>query len=159
MDSLADWPWWLWLILAAVFTIGEVATPGSFFLGPFAVGAIVALILALLDFSLAVQWIAFLVVSGVSFAALRPLAHKLIERSPEQPFGSPRLIGQQVYVVEEVGGYPDPGVVNVGAEMWRAHTEDGSTLEPGEYAYVKEVQGTRVVLSRTKETTQQTDKS
>lgn len=147
MDFATYWPWWLWLLLAAIFTVGEIATPGTFFLGPFAVGAVVALILALLDLSIATQWISFVVVSSVSFAALRPLARRLSARSPDQSFGSPRLVGQEVFVVEEVGGYPNPGVVNVGSELWRASTEDGSTISPGEYARVVEVQGTRVVLT------------
>ena len=45
MDSPEQWRW-LWLVAAAVFAIGEMATPGSFFLAPFAVGAFVASLLA-----------------------------------------------------------------------------------------------------------------
>src|SRR5690606_4830686 len=45
MGSPEFWRW-VWLVAAAVFTLGEMAVAGSFFLAPFAIGAAVAAILA-----------------------------------------------------------------------------------------------------------------
>jgi membrane protein implicated in regulation of membrane protease activity len=41
MDSPEGWRW-IWLVAAVVFAAGEMATPGSFFLLFFALGALVA---------------------------------------------------------------------------------------------------------------------
>ena len=64
-------PWVLWLILAVVLAIGEIATM-SFFLAPFAGGAAVAALLAAFDAGTTIEMAAFLVVSIVLLAALRP---------------------------------------------------------------------------------------
>ena len=47
MDSPEDWRW-VWIIATAVFAIGELTSPGSFFMLPFAIGALVATVLAFL---------------------------------------------------------------------------------------------------------------
>ena len=49
MDANDPETWrWIWLIAAVAFAIGEMATVGSFFLAPFAVGATVAAVLSFL---------------------------------------------------------------------------------------------------------------
>src|SRR5262245_38210783 len=73
MDSPEQWRW-IWLAATAVFAIGEMATPGSFFLAPFAVGALVASLLAFAGVSVLVEWIVFIVVSLIMLALLRPLS-------------------------------------------------------------------------------------
>src|SRR4051794_41903173 len=68
MDS-----WVIWLIAAVIFAIGEMATT-SFFLAPFAGGAAVATLLAAAGAGGVIEWAAFLVVSILLPAALRPVA-------------------------------------------------------------------------------------
>mgnify|MGYP001826377088 FL=1 len=73
MDDPEVWRW-IWLILTVFFFIGEMLAPGTFFLAPFGVGAAVALFLSLVGVNPAISLVAFIVVSGGAFAALRPLA-------------------------------------------------------------------------------------
>ena len=54
--------WWIWMILAALFIVGEIFTAG-FFLLWFGVGAGVAGALALFDLGATWQWAGFVVVS------------------------------------------------------------------------------------------------
>jgi membrane protein implicated in regulation of membrane protease activity len=58
MDSPEDWRW-VWIIATAVFAIGELTTPGSFFMLPFAIGAFVATVLAFLDVNIVVELLVF----------------------------------------------------------------------------------------------------
>ena len=76
-------PWVLWLIAAVVLAVGEIATMG-FFLAPFAGGAAVAALLAAFDAGATIEPAAFLVVSIVLLAALRPLARSHQQRQGGQ---------------------------------------------------------------------------
>ncbi len=66
--------WLIWAIAAAALAVGEILTPGLFFLGPVAVAAVIAGILALAGLGAVVQLLAFVAASIASVAVLRPLA-------------------------------------------------------------------------------------
>ena len=148
MESPDFWRW-IWLIAATTFAIGEMATAGSFFLLPFALGAGSAALLAFLDVNLAIEWGAFVGVSVGVFLALRPLAKRLDRDEPTHGIGSLRLVGEHGVVLEEIpsGGH-DLGLVRVHREEWRAESAGGHDLIPaGTRVRVVEVRGTRVIVN------------
>ena len=148
MDQPETWRW-IWLVAATVFAVGEMASAGTFFLAPFAVGAAVAAVLAFADIGLAAEWAAFLGVSVAAFASLRPLARRLDRGEPMDGIGSRRLIGQEATVLEAIpAGSQELGLVRVHREEWRAQTVDGSPAEAGTVVHVVEQRGTRLVVSQ-----------
>jgi len=149
MDEPEQWRW-IWLAAAVLFGMGEMATPGAFFLAPFGVGAAVAAILAFADVSVAVEWGAFVAISLVAFAALRPLARRLDRDHGSDGVGSRRLIGRDAIVLEAIGEV-EPGLVRVDREEWRADTADRSPIPEGTHVRVTDVQGTRVIVTPSKE--------
>jgi membrane protein implicated in regulation of membrane protease activity len=146
MDSPEQWRW-LWLIAAAVFAIGEMATPGSFFLAPFAVGAFVASILAFGGVSVPIEWAVFLGVSIAVLVALRPVARRLDRDAVDHGVGSRRLLGRTATVLREVPAGDDLGMVRVDREEWRAQSIDGQAIPAGATVRVADVQGTRVIVA------------
>jgi membrane protein implicated in regulation of membrane protease activity len=62
--------WWIWMILAALFFIGEIFT-AAFFILWFGVGAVAAGVLALIGAGLGWQFAVFIVVSFVLVVASR----------------------------------------------------------------------------------------
>lgn len=146
MDSPEQWRL-VWAVTAAVFAVGEMATPGSFFMAPFAVGALVAAILAFAGVSVAVEWIVFLVVSVITLAALRPLARRLDRNALDHGVGSRRLTGSRATVVGDIPGGTDLGLVRIDREEWRAQSSDGTPIPAGTTVRVAEVQGTRVIVA------------
>ena len=146
MDTPEQWRW-VWLMATFVFAVGEMATPGSFFLAPFALGALVATALAFADIGLAGEWIAFVGVSVAMLAALRPLARRLDLADADHGIGSRRLIGQTALVLQEIPGHHELGLVRVHREEWRAESLDGSLIPPGATVKVAEIEGTRVLVS------------
>lgn len=147
MDDPDLWQW-VWLGAALVFGLGEMASPGSFFLAPFAIGAAVAAVAALLGAPVGLSWLVFLVVSGVSFAAMRPLARRLdaVGGNP-MGVGAQRLVGERAVVLEDIpAGIDEVGLIRVGREEWRAQTIDGSPIAKDQRVIVAEVRGTRVVV-------------
>jgi membrane protein implicated in regulation of membrane protease activity len=148
MDDPDGWLW-IWLLGALFFALGEIATPGMFFLLPFAVGALAAGVLAGLDVNLAVQWAVFVFGTLAAFFALRPVAKRLDRQGHDEGIGSRRLLGQEATVLEDIPGPGDVGLglVRVGREEWRAESTDGSPISTGSQVRVADVRGTRVVVS------------
>lgn len=144
MDSPELWRW-IWLVTAAVFAAGEIATAG-FFMLPFAIGAAVASVLGFAGVEVAVQWVAFALVSGAGFLALRPVARRLDLDEPTEGIGSRRLIGEPATVIDAIPGSDDLGLVRVHREEWRAQSGDGSPIDAGAHVKVVEVRGTRVIV-------------
>ncbi|HEX8803568.1 MAG TPA: NfeD family protein [Acidimicrobiales bacterium] len=140
---------WVWLVAALVFFVGEMATPGSFILLPFALGALAAALLAFADVSVGVEWIVFVVVSVGTLLAFRPLSRRLDRETDDAGIGSRRLVGQDATVLEEIpgAGAVGLGLVRVNREEWRAESTDGAPIPTGAQVRVADVRGTRVVVS------------
>lgn len=146
MDSPDEWRW-VWIIATAVFAVGEMATPGSFFLAPFAIGAFVAAILAFADVSVTIEWTVFLIVSIAALAALRPVARRLDRAAVDHGIGSRRLVGTRATVLKAIPGDAELGLVRLEREEWRAQSTDGTPIPVGATVRVADVQGTRVLVA------------
>lgn len=137
---------WIWLAVAAVFAVGELSAAGTFFLLPFAIGAAVAAVLAFAGVPVAIELLVFIIVSLVSLAGFRKLAHRLDRNEPTEGIGSKRLIGQPAKVIEPIDGPNDLGTVRVDREEWRAESGDGAAIPLNTQVKIVEVRGTRVVV-------------
>jgi membrane protein implicated in regulation of membrane protease activity len=153
MDEPEQWRW-IWLGTAVLFGIGEMTSPGSFFLAPFAIGAAVAAILAFADVPLVGEWAAFVGISVVAFVALRPLAKRLDAESSSDGIGARRLIGRTGVVLEDIAA-GQMGLVRVDREDWRAEAPGHSTLPAGTSVRITEVEGTRVIVTTTQSSKEQ----
>ncbi len=146
MDSPEQWRW-VWIVAAAVFAVGEMSTPGSFFMAPFALGALVAALLSFAGVGVATGWIVFLVVSVVALAAMRPLARRLDRDALDHGVGARRLAGSRATVLRDIPGGAELGLVRIDREEWRAQSSDGTPIATGSTVRVAEVQGTRVIVA------------
>ena len=134
---------WIWLGVAAVFGIGEIFTAG-FFMLPFAAGAVVAFVLALLDVEPAIVLVVFLATSVLVLVVIQRLVRRGDQRTV--PVGANRFVGRRVLVLERVDRVAGTGRVRLDTESWRA-TTDGDPIEPGAEALVVEMRGTRLVVT------------
>jgi membrane protein implicated in regulation of membrane protease activity len=139
-------PWVFWLILAVVLAIGEIATMG-FFLAPFAGGAAVAALLAAFDAGATIETAAFLVVSIVLLAALRPVA-RAHQRGRGLKMGTAALVGQTATVVERIANAEGVGCVKLDGEIWTARAfDEDEVIEPGTRVHVLEIRGATALVS------------
>ncbi|MGD9345201.1 MAG: NfeD family protein [Candidatus Aminicenantes bacterium] len=136
--------WWIWMIIAAIFVVGEIFTAG-FFLLWFGVGAAVAGILALLGLSFGWQLAAFVVVSLVLFASSRRFAERFSKKQPPG-IGADRFIGKQGVVLEDVDNVKNVGRVRLDKEEWRADSETGEAIPAGTQVEVVRLDGTHLVV-------------
>jgi len=139
--------WVLWLILAVVFAVGEIATLG-FFLAPFAGGAAVAAVISAAGAGLVLSLVVFLVVAGVLLAALRPLARSHRRMPPQIRTGTAALVGRDATVVERIANREGVGCVRIDGEVWtaRAYLEE-DVYEAGTRVQVVEIRGATALVT------------
>ena len=138
-----EWVWWI--VAAGVLAIGEIATLG-FFLGPIAVAAALAAVVALAGGSLAVQWIVFVAASLATLLVLRPIARRHLQTPARLRTGTAALIGARAMVLERVDVHG--GQVKIGGEVWsaRAYDED-EVIEPGTRVEVMQIDGATALVA------------
>jgi len=138
--------WVFWLIAAAVFGVGEIATLG-FFLAPFAIGALVAAVISAVGAGDVIAFVVFLAVSVAALAALRPIARSHRRQPPALRTGTAALVGRTATVVERIEG--DTGCVRLEGEIWRARAfDDDEVIEPGAKVQVIEIRGVTAVVAQ-----------
>jgi membrane protein implicated in regulation of membrane protease activity len=138
-------PWfWIWIIAAAVLFIGEMLSL-SFFLLPFAIGAVLAAIGNALGLSLVWQVVVFIVISVIALVALRPFARHITKKASNVKAGAERLVGMQGAVVEGQSATREFRVM-VGGELWNASTADGYKPEAGTPVEVLAVNSNSLVV-------------
>ena len=139
--------WLLWLILAVVFGIGEIATLG-FFLAPFAGGAAVAAVVSAAGVPLIGSLAIFLVISIVLLAALRPLARSHRRMPPQIRTGTAALVGKPAMVLERIANDEGVGCVRIDGEVWTARAYmDDETYEAGTRVQVVEIRGATALVT------------
>ena len=139
--------WVLWLILAVVFAVGEIATLG-FFLAPFAGGAAVAAVVSAAGAGLVVSLAVFLVISAVALTALRPLARAHRRLPPGIRTGTAALVGRDATVVERIENREGVGCVRIDGEVWTARAYlDDEVFEAGTRVQVVEIRGATALVT------------
>ena len=138
-----EWVWWM--IAAGVLAVGEIATMG-FFLGPIAIAATLAAIVALVGGGLAAQWIVFIAASLASLLVLRPIARRHLRTPAALRTGTAALVGSPAVVLERVDR--DGGQVKIGGEVWSARSyDDEDAFEPGSRVEVMKIDGATALVA------------
>ena len=137
--------WVYWIIAAGALAAGEIFTMG-FFLGPIAVAATLAALVALAGGPLALQLLVFTVAAVGSVAVLRPIARRHLRTPAQLRTGTAALVGTRALVLEQVTA--DGGSVKIGGEIWTARTYDeDAVLEPGSRVEVMQFQGATALVA------------
>ncbi len=137
--------WVAWVIAALLLAIGEIFTPGLFFLGPVALAAVVGALVAVAGAAVWIQLIAFAGAALASLALLRPLARAHLRVPPALRTGTAALQGAKATVLQRVDEHG--GRVKIGGEEWsaRAYMPDG-VYEPGAQVEVVEIKGATALV-------------
>ncbi|HYY64002.1 MAG TPA: NfeD family protein [Gaiellaceae bacterium] len=135
----------LWLIAAVLLAIGELLTPGMFFLGPVALAAVGAAITAGVGAGIVLQLIVFIAVSVASLAFLRPIARSHVHMPALTRTGTAALVGKKALVLQQVDA--NGGRVRIGGEEWSARAFfDEQTLEAGSRVEIAKIEGATALV-------------
>ena len=134
-----------WLVLAVVLGVIEAVTFQMVAIW-FGLGALAAIIPALLKASVWVQFTVFMVVSIAALIGTRPFVKKVLKLRQVHT-NADSLIGQVgVVVADSVDGEITSGRVLVSSQEWAACTEDGMALRKGDRVLIKKIEGVRLVV-------------
>ena len=133
-----------WAVAVVAFVILELATVGLASIW-FALGALCALIAALLGAPLWLQIVCFAVISVATLLLTRPLAKKYIN-SRATATNADRVIGGRAVVKERIDDLAGTGAVLADGKMWSARTADGSNAEVGDIVTVREIRGVKLIV-------------
>jgi membrane protein implicated in regulation of membrane protease activity len=129
-----------------VLAAGEAAS-AALVLGPVALAAAIAAIVAAAGGSVAFQLIAFILASVAALGILRPIATRHMKLPPQLRSGTAALVGSSATVLEQVDR--DGGRVKIGGEIWSARSYDeDEVIEPGDRVDVLKIDGATALVAK-----------
>ena len=135
----------IWFALLVVFIWAEASTVTMVSVW-FAIGALAAVITALLGGEVWLQVVVFVVVSGVSLALLRPVAQKYFTPRITRT-NVDALTGKTCQVVADIDNPTAAGQVKIGDVEWSARSTDGSPIPAGTQVKIDRVEGVKVYVT------------
>jgi membrane protein implicated in regulation of membrane protease activity len=137
--------WLAWCIAAVLLAVGEIFTPGLFFLGPVALAAVVSAAAAAVGAAVWIQLVVFVAGSFASLGLLRPIARAHLRMPAAIRTGAAALEGAHALVLVRVD--QDGGRVRIGGEEWsaRAYMPD-QVIEPGAQVEVMKIEGATALV-------------
>ncbi len=139
--------WWvIWLVIAIVMLIIEIATTGLATLW-FAVGALIAMVMDLCGASVSSQIIVMAAVSVVCFVLcmiwIRPKLETLRKKNVQRT-NADRLIGKEGIVIVPLNATEGKGQVKVDGQIWSAKAD--ADIAEGVRVTVKSIEGVKLVV-------------
>ena len=139
--------WAIWAIVAVLLAVGELFTPGLFFLGPIAIAALATTVVAALGGGIWIQIIVFGVGSFAAVGLLRPIARAHLKMPHAIRTGAAALEGAKAVVLQRVDSRG--GRVKIGGEEWsaRSYVPD-EEFDVGTEVEVAQIQGATALVYR-----------
>ncbi|HYQ11002.1 MAG TPA: NfeD family protein [Gaiellaceae bacterium] len=133
--------------MAVLLAVGEIFTPGLFFLGPIALAAAAALVTAVLGGAVWLQIVVFGASSVAAIGLLRPIARRHLTMPHAIRTGAAALEGARAVVLQRVDGHG--GRVKIGGEEWsaRSYVPD-ETFDVGTEVEVAQIKGATALVYR-----------
>lgn len=137
--------WYIWLILAGVFVIGEVLTAGFliFWLG---IASLIAMAVSFVTDNIIIQTTVFLISSVILILATKPLVKKFakVETTKTNAFS---LIDKKGIVTKDISSINSTGQVKVEGELWSATGENDIEIPKGTEVKIKEIKGVKLIVT------------
>ena len=140
--------WVFWIIAAIVLAVGEMLTL-SFFLAPFAGGALLAAIVDAAGGGVVLSWGIFIVASLILLLVVRPIARSHRKMPAQLRTGTAALIGRRGVVVERVANHEAVGAIRIdNGEVWTARAfDDDDSYDVGARVEVVEIRGATALVT------------
>ncbi|MBQ8580073.1 MAG: NfeD family protein [Oscillospiraceae bacterium] len=135
----------LWLVAFLVLLVVEAACPFHLVSIWFAVGALSAMIVALLSGAVWLQVLVFFVVSCGLLVALLPLVRKFVTPKIVKT-NIDSVIGSRGYVTADIDNLSATGKVKLGGMEWTARSESGEKIPAGTLVQVQRIEGVKAFV-------------
>jgi len=132
--------WWIWILIGLLLVLGEVITPGGFYLLFFGVGGLIVGLLTLAGIA-GPTWLQVLLFSAISVCALWLFRQKLMQLfqvKAQRPVDS--FVGETAFAVDQIA-VNGVGKVELRGTSWSARNIGDLSLNAGERCIVERVDG------------------
>lgn len=140
--------WQVWLLIAGLFFIGEIATVG-FLIFWFGVGALIAMIVSLFTSNIIIQTTIFIISSTILIFATKPFIKKFadVKKTNTNVYS---IIGKKALVIKTIDPIHSVGQIKLNGEVWTAESENNEIIEEGSEVEVLEIKGVKAIVKPTK---------
>lgn len=136
----------IWIAVSIVAVVIELITPSALVSIWFAVGGVIAIILAALNMPLWLQIAAFIIVSVVSMMVVRPIASRYL-RGNTVATNADRCIGEIGIVTRKICE-ESWGEVKVNGTLWSAVSVEHDTIKEHEEVKVVAIEGAKLLVRK-----------
>ncbi len=141
---MEQFAWVFWIAAVVLFIIAEAATVNLVSVW-FVAGSLAALIVSLCGGGVALQIVAFFVVSVILLACLRPFVRKYV--TPRRTAtNADRALGQEAYVTETVDNLRGTGAVRLDGKTWTARSLQETVLPEGSLVKIVKIEGVKLYV-------------
>ena len=135
-----------WLVICGIALLLELLTPGALVSIWFVVGALGAMLFALLQVSFYAQVIVFVVLSIASMLLVRPIATRYLH-GRIIPTNFDRMVGKTAIVIEDITS-EHWGQVKIQGGIWHAISKDDNEIKKGEKVQVVTIEGVKLIVQK-----------
>ncbi len=140
--------WKLWLIIAGLFFIGEIATVG-FLIFWFGIGALIAMIVSIFTTNIIIQTTVFLISSTILIFATKPFVKKFadVKKTNTNVYS---IIGKKALVIKTIDPIHSVGQIKLNGEVWTAESDNQQIIEEGTEVEILEIKGVKAIVKSVK---------
>lgn len=142
--------WQVWLILAGVFIIIEMATVG-FFIFWLAIASLVTMLVSFFVDNLVIQLAVFVITSTILFLTTKPLVDKYFNKKTI-PTNTYKLINKKGIVKIDINNTAGTGQIKVDGEVWSAKSNNDLNIPAGTEVEIVNIDGVKLVVTPTHST-------
>ena len=140
--------WQIWLILAGIFFIGEIATTG-FLVFWFGVGALLAMASSFFTSSIILQTVIFIISSTILILVTKPFVKKFVDIKTTNT-NAYSIIGKNALVIKEIDPIHSTGQIKVDGEVWSAESQNSEVIPKGSEVKVIAIEGVKAIVKPVK---------
>ncbi len=140
--------WKLWLIIAGLFFVGEIATVG-FLIFWFGIGALIAMIVSIFTTNIIIQTTIFLISSTILIFATKPFVKKFadVKKTNTNVYS---IIGKKALVIITIDPIHSVGQIKLNGEVWTAESDNQQIIKEGTEVEILEIKGVKAIVKSVK---------
>lgn len=138
--------WYIWLILAGVFIIAEIATVG-FLIFWLSLGSLCAMLTSFFTNNIIIQTAVFVVTSSLFIFCTRKFTNKITKNNKGLATNAFSIIGKKAIVIKEINSTLGAGQIKVDGQIWSAKPEIEETILPNTEVLILKIDGVKAVVT------------
>ena len=136
--------WQVWLIIAGLFFVGEIATVG-FLIFWFGIGALIAMIVSFFTSNIIIQTTIFVISSTILIFATKPFVKKFadVKKTNTNVYS---IIGKKALVIKTIDPIHSVGQIKINGEVWTAESENNQVIDECSEVEILEIKGVKAIV-------------